>query len=189
VNSELALCLSASLETTRLVLEPMGERHADLFFKPLQDDALYRWISMDKPVSVEWLRAHWRRIEVRVAPDGETAWPTWAVRCKQTGSYVGRVDAEIDDTLACLNLGYYFFPAFWGQGFATEAVFAATEQLILRGVHRLVATVTLGNHASERVLEKAGFAFTRVLPGNDTLRGELVDDREFVRLARQSRPC
>ena len=87
----------------------------------------------------------------------------------------------VDDDRVCTNLGYYLFPNFWGKGFATEAVQAAADHLLRQGIHRLVATVTVGNHASARVLRKAGFAFTRIIPDTDTLRGEPVDDEEYVR--------
>jgi RimJ/RimL family protein N-acetyltransferase len=146
----------------------------------LHDDALYQWISMEKPSSVAWLRDHWRGIECRMATDGQTAWPTWAVRRKVDDVYLGRVDAEITLTMEASNLGYYFFPPYWGQGYATEAVRAVTQHLLSQGVHRLVATVTDGNTASERILQKAGFIFTRVLVGNDVIRGEPMDDREYV---------
>ena len=177
---ELAMRLSAPVDTARLALEPMGERHAAAFFSPLQDDAIYEWISMEKPESLEALQARWRSIESYLAPDGLTAWPTWAVRRLVDGAYIGRVDAEIDADLVALNVGYYFFPPFWGQGFATEAVAAVTQHFIQQGVHQLIATVTSGNKASTRVLEKSGYQFTRVLPGNDVLRGIAVDDDEYV---------
>jgi RimJ/RimL family protein N-acetyltransferase len=50
-------------------------------------------------------------------------------------------------------------------------------------VRRLVATVTVGNVASGRVLQKAGFSFTQILPANDIIRGVAFDDEEYVRLA------
>lgn len=180
MQAEVALRLCPLLDSERLVLEPMGERHAEAFFAPLHDDALYQWISMDKPSSLERLQRQLRRSECRVAPDGQTAWPTWALRRKLDGVYLGRVDAEITLSMQASNVGYYLFPPYWGEGYATEAVRAATQHLISQGVHRLVATVTTGNLASERVLQKAGYSFTRVLVGNDTIRGEPVDDREYV---------
>jgi len=159
----------------------MGARHADAFFAPLQDDALYQWISMDKPASVEWLRARWLRNERRMAPDGQTAWLAWAVRNKTDGIYLGRVDAEVNGALEAINFGYYIFPSHWGRGYASEAVIAATQHLIAQGMHRLVATVTAGNQASVRVLQKAGYEFNRILPGNDVIRGVAVDDEEYVK--------
>jgi RimJ/RimL family protein N-acetyltransferase len=183
MQADVALRLCPPLDTDRLALEPMGERHADAFFEPLHDDAIYQWISMEKPSSVAWLRDHWRGIERRLAPDGQTAWPTWAVRRKSDSAYLGRVDAEITLTMEASNLGYYFFTPYWGQGYATEAVRAVTQHLLRQGVHRLLATVTAGNTASERVLQKAGFAFTRVLVGNDVIRGQAMDDCEYVLIA------
>ena len=159
----------------------MGARHAEAYFAPLQEDALYQWISMDKPPSLEWLRARWQRIESRISPDGQTAWPTWAIRRKTDGAYLGRVDAEVNDALEAINLGYYLFPVHWGQGYASEAVAAATQHLMDQGVHRLVATVTAGNTASTRVLQKAGYRFNRILTGNDVIRGVAVDDEEYVK--------
>ncbi|MBA4342772.1 MAG: hypothetical protein C0423_11560 [Methylibium sp.] len=181
----LAQRLAAAIDTPRLLLEPMSEHHAPAFFAPLQsDEALYRWISMDRPKSLEALRAHWRRIEQsgRISPCQGFAWPAWALRRKADGQYLGRVDAEITPALEASNFGYYLFSPHWGQGYASEAAQAATQALAQRGVRRLVATVTVGNGASARVLQKAGFVFTRVLPGNDCVGGVAVDDEEYVKV-------
>lgn len=184
MQTDVAAPLAAALETPRLVLEPIGERHADAFFPALQEEVLYRWISMARPASLEELRARWRRIESRMSPDLQFAWPTWAVRRKADGQYLGRVDAEINEALEATNLGFYFFSPHWGCGYATESVVAVTAQLMVRGVRRFVGTVTVGNIASARVLRKAGFVFTRILPGNDLIRGVAVDDEEYVKVAR-----
>ncbi|MBP9147549.1 MAG: GNAT family N-acetyltransferase [Rhodoferax sp.] len=180
IQTHIAQLLAAGLETPRLHLEPLCTQHADAFFPLLQEEPLYRWISMNKPASLEGLRENWRHIECRMSPDQAFAWPTWAVRRKSDGQYLGELDAEINDCLEAVNFGYYFFSPFWGQAYATEAVMAATRQLRQRGVRRFVATVTVGNQASVRVLQKAGFAFTRTLPGNDRIRGAMVDDEEYV---------
>lgn len=115
MDADMALRMCPPLETDRLVLEPLGERHADEFFEHLQDDALYQWISMEKPASLQWLRGHWRGIESRLAPDHLRAWPTWVLRRKSDGVCLGRVDAEITRRRQ-VALGYFLgsdkLPAF-----------------------------------------------------------------------------
>ena len=58
-----------------------------------------------------------------------------------------------------LEIGYGFNPAAWDQGYATEAVHALTVHLLGQPrVRTVTAQTVLGNRASERVLEKVGFA-------------------------------
>lgn len=179
----LAQALCVPLQTPRLHLVPRTAAHAQAAWAPLQDDALYQWISARKPASVHSLQEDWRRVESRLSPRGDEAWPTWAVLTREHGTLLGQVDAVVTPDGVCSNFGYYLFPAHWGQGYASEATQATVGHLVSLGVHRLVATVTVGNHASARVLQKAGFAFTRILPGNDVLRGVPVDDAEYQFLA------
>lgn len=178
---QFAHTLCAPLQSARLRLEPLSHAHAEAAFEPLQNDALYQWISMNKPRSVATLRDDWRRLATRMSPDGTRAWPNWAVLCRESGALIGEVDAEVNADRVAANFGYYFFADYWGRGFATEAVQVAANHLLTHGVQRLVATVTVGNRASARVLEKAQFSFSRILPDNDTVRGMLVDDAEYVR--------
>ena len=49
----------------------------------------------------------------------------------------------------------------------------------LVGVLKLLATVTEGNEASYRVLEKSGFVKSRIIPNNDTIRGIKYSDVEY----------
>jgi [ribosomal protein S5]-alanine N-acetyltransferase len=58
-----------------------------------------------------------------------------------------------------VEIGYGFIPEVWGHGFATEAVEALVAHLLaLPTVTAVSAQTALANRASERVLEKAGFA-------------------------------
>lgn len=197
MHPDTAALLAAPLLTPRLALEPQNAGHAEAFYPALLDDeALYQWISMDRPASLERLSRHWLALAQRGyrAPDGRHAWPTWAVRRQHDGALIGRVDAEVlvakDDeggsTLLASNLGFYFFSPFWGQGYASEAAAAALAHLAACGVRRCAATVTVGNHASGRVLRKIGFRLHRILPGNDVIRGVAMDDEEYVWEAAQA---
>lgn len=56
------------------------------------------------------------------------------------------------------DVGYWVAPAYWGQGFATEALRAFVAQA--RTLGPLVAGHFEDNPASGRVLQKGGFAYT-----------------------------
>jgi RimJ/RimL family protein N-acetyltransferase len=83
---------------------------------------------------------------------------------KETGEVIGfsgvKYVPEIDET----ELGYRFFPEFWGIGLATEAGRASVDfARVDLGLRRLVAMVHPDNLASARVLEKLGFSIERQL--------------------------
>jgi RimJ/RimL family protein N-acetyltransferase len=170
------------LTTARLVLEPLTGEHAALLWSSMQDPAIYEWISMTAPTSVAVLKEHWDETAVGyLSPNGVEAWLGWAVRRTADGVYIGKADAVVDDEDIATNVGYLYFPWAWGQGYATEATIAVAEHLARMGVVEQRATVTVGNHASGRVLEKAGFVRTGILKDNDLIRGVKHDDILYVR--------
>ncbi len=69
--------LDQNLETERLNIKPLKASDAVAAFTKLQDDDLYRWISMSKPKSVESLQANWLRNESRTSPDYKEIWLAW----------------------------------------------------------------------------------------------------------------
>lgn len=67
-------------------------------------------------------------------------------------------------------IGYYFKPATWGRGLATDAVATLTEHLFAKpAIVRVWANVMEPNRASARVLEKAGYVHEA------TIRSALLD--------------
>ena len=173
--------INVTIATPRLRLEPLDGRHAAPLFDGMRDPAIYEWISLPPPTDLEQLRARWSRVALRPLTGVPVLDFVWAVQRVADGAWIGRVDAEITAPDVATNVGYVIIPAYWRQGYATEAVTALSEHLRHHGAVRQHATVTLGNEASCRVLERAGFVRERVIKGNDTLRGVPVDDLEYVR--------
>jgi RimJ/RimL family protein N-acetyltransferase len=56
-----------------------------------------------------------------------------------------------------IEVGYWLFAHARGRGVATRAVRAVTREAFASGLWRVEAHVRLGNEASDRVLERAGF--------------------------------
>lgn len=86
----------------------------------------------------------------------------WAVVEKASGEVVGACGFHFVADGPELELAYHFKRSHWGRSFATEAACAcvlyATEAL---AATRIIAGVEVGNAASRRVLEKAGFCYER----------------------------
>ena len=145
----------------------------------MQNNDIYEWISTIPPQSVEQLAERWRRCESRLGPDGEIRL-NCAVRRITDGAYVGKFDAIISSEKIATNIGYFFIPKYWGEGYASESVQAISKHLIDHGIKELRAMVTVGNTASCRVLEKAGYRKTRIVSANDTIRGIKFDEVEYI---------
>lgn len=81
----------------------------------------------------------------------------WVVLDNQTGDWLGLAGLLVDQHEGFVDLGYRFFPEYWGKGLATESVGAVLkygfEDLALPEVQ---ARVLPENKSSIRVLEKAG---------------------------------
>ncbi|MFE5672237.1 GNAT family N-acetyltransferase [Agromyces sp. NPDC056523] len=60
-----------------------------------------------------------------------------------------------------VEFGYGLVPSARGHGLATEAVRAALTHAATHGARRAAAETEIGNHASRRVLEKAGLVEVR----------------------------
>ncbi len=85
------------------------------------------------------------------------------------------------------EIGYWLAREYRNRGLITAAVKAVTqygfEQLELT---RIEATAFVGNAASERVLEKAGFSCEGILRGYHRKHGQPIDVRMYARLAQEA---
>ncbi len=80
-------------------------------------------------------------------------------------------------------IGYFFKPAAWGRGLATDAVRVVTAHLFATpAIHRVWANVMAPNRASARVLEKNGYVHKATLHASILDRdGERHDELIYAR--------
>jgi len=88
----------------------------------------------------------------------------WILREAGGGEPVGRAVLRhlLVEGVDEVEVGYAFYPAFWGRGLATEVATACLE-LGRRELHlaTIVAVTSPGNRASQHVLQKVGLAYER----------------------------
>jgi RimJ/RimL family protein N-acetyltransferase len=83
----------------------------------------------------------------------------FAIERTGDGALAGAIGLEIDRVGACAKLGYWLGRAYWGHGYATEAVNAVLGYgFAVLELERIWAPHFGWNAASARVLQKAGLA-------------------------------
>jgi ribosomal-protein-alanine N-acetyltransferase len=133
----------------------------DRFPHPYTEEAGRSWLAYATSVSPETNFA----IEV----DGEAAGGIGFI----VGTDVERVSAEI---------GYWLGEAHWGRGVTSAALAAVTAHAFAAyDLHRLFALPFAANHASRRVLEKAGYQFEAVLRSSAIKDGRILDQALYGR--------
>jgi RimJ/RimL family protein N-acetyltransferase len=82
----------------------------------------------------------------------------YVIEDTDSGTILGGANLRLFDPMRdTVELGYWLFVEARGRGVATRAVRALVEDSHSRGINRVEAHVRIGNVASERVLERAGF--------------------------------
>lgn len=140
-----------TLETERLLLRPLtldDARHFTTLFEG-DWDAIKQTGRMPYPPTEAAVRT-W------IASHLGAASHVFLVMRKQDRAAVG--GGGFGGTVHLAELGYSFGRAYWGKGYATEAVRALLEYARPLGLRQLDAYSFVDNPASARVLEKAGFA-------------------------------
>ena len=151
-----------SLETERLAFRPPRLADAAALFEFLGDDTAMQYTTVREAVRDcrRYIAAHERqRRRIGCAP--------WVIIEKQAGRTIG-VGGVYEDPFDAgwgVEIGYFFAPAAWGQGFATElALFCVAWAKQEARWPALCAFAHPDNMASQRVLQKSGFRQQRYVP-------------------------
>lgn len=83
----------------------------------------------------------------------------WGIELSETGELIGMIDV-VGYHNGSPIIGYCSGPAYWGNGYMTEALKAVIEELFSNGHAEILIEAMVDNIGSNRVIEKAGF--TRV---------------------------
>jgi ribosomal-protein-alanine N-acetyltransferase len=157
------------LMTPRLTLRPLEKRDVDAVFAMMRDDETMRfwdWPAFkDRGVVADI-------VDAQVADVTAGTAMYWAVALSPDSDIIGSCDlSDIDRHHKRAEVGFLFSRAYWGNGYAREAMEAIVEFAIADlKIERLWARFHTGNAASQRLLERLGFI------REGTLRGHIVRD-------------
>lgn len=81
------------------------------------------------------------------------------------------------------ELGYWIAPAFWGAGYASEAVGAVVRHADDMGIPSLTAQVFQDNERAARALTRSGFVYLGADEAHSVARGGMVPTFRYIREA------
>ena len=158
------------LETPRLILRPIEAADIPVFVPLLNDYAVSAHLArVPHPYTEKDAHDFLKKMAGSAPSGGDYA---FAIVRNNDNAYIG--GCGVHPSLGW-EIGYWLGRAFWGQGYASEAVLRlirfAFEEL---GAGKLKAEWFNGNPASGRVLAKLGFMATGETMSNALARGHKV---------------
>jgi len=163
-------------------LEPLGDQHLEDIALLLEDDGVLRYTRVPNPVPPGWER-EWLRLYEQGRRDGTRE--AFAVVDDDAGSLLGLALAfGIDREGRQLELGYVVAPDARGRGVATQTLELLTQWAFSElDALRIELWISVGNVASKRVAEKAGYRCEGTLRSYHFKQGIRDDFEIWSRLA------
>lgn len=150
------------VETDRLILQEFSTNDADFVLQLLNEPAFHQYIG-DKGV---------RTVDDAISylyngPIGsykKYGYGLWLAKIKKNNTSAGMCGLKNRDVLEIPDLGYAFLKRYWSKGYATEAALGVINYAKVHlQLPRLVAITHPENKGSEKVLQKIGFQYKKVI--------------------------
>lgn len=140
------------METDRLIIDTVKETDKEDYFTN---------ISHDKKVLETFICRYAETLEDFDFSDYSGREDLFAIRLKENGRLIG-ILSLFDEKDGSCEIGYGIGSAYWGRGYATEAVKRFIDYLFEeKDVHTVRSSCFIGNGASRRVMEKCGMTYER----------------------------
>ena len=144
-----------TVETERLIMRPFEYVDRDAFFRMGTEPAIVRYVGNNPFVDLNQAEA---ALQSWFFDDYQNyGYGRFACVWKETGEVIGFSGLQYVRQIEETELGYRFFPEFWGRGIATEAGVASVQFARELGLKRLISLIDEDNLASARVVQKLGF--------------------------------
>lgn len=145
------------LETTRLILQTWTLADAENLFEICRDDEVMKYVGTGK--GYKTLKEAEDFLCWAADYQTKNGFCRWKIIKKSSGEIIGSCGFARPHGTEEIELGYLLARKHWSKGFATEAA----EACLHFGFNKLdfreiIAMTDLENAASQRVLEKIGFA-------------------------------
>lgn len=154
------------LATDRLILRELSLDDAPFILQLVNEPSWLRFIGDRGVRDLDGARAYLQNGPL--AMYARHGFGLYKVELKEDGTPMGMCGLIKRESLPDVDIGFAFFPRFWGGGYAREAALAVISYSRTKwGLKRILAIVNPENHSSIKLLGRLGFTFQRMvrMPG------------------------
>ena len=175
---------TAILETERLILRPFELSDTESVYRNLASDPdVVRFMCYEVCESLEAAHKHieqWLEYFNKLTPG--SSWCLFSIVLKSGGELIGTIDFHENDREAhAAEIGYQLGKAWWGNGYATEALRAIIDYCFESvDLNRLWADHDSRNIASGKVLRKAGMLYEGTARQCYVRKGHVADKVSYA---------
>ena len=178
------------LETERLILRDFQESDFESYYRLKSDDKTMYYLQDIRLRFREEAQEDFRQVLAdRDSPDRKLFF--FHMELKQTHEQVGSIGYTVTGNTPVgklVNMGYFTYPRFWGQGYTTEALKAVLEYCFtVDNVYRVSTGCLANNVGSEQVMRKCGLIKEAEHQDYEWHDGEMKTRLEYRLLRREYR--
>ena len=163
-----------NLATKRLILRRVDDNDVEQLYEILSDIEVakydYFYPIKSKTEAIKFIERYNEQLE-------ENEEITWGITLKETNKLIGICClGDFDEGARRSEIGYDITQQEWSKGYATEALGVVVDfGFNTMNLNRIEATITPGNDASVRILEKLDFIQEGIVRERDLIKGKLED--------------
>ncbi|PIW62814.1 GNAT family N-acetyltransferase [Shewanella sp. CG12_big_fil_rev_8_21_14_0_65_47_15] len=141
-------------QTERLIIRPFTEQDIDALFLMNSIPAMLKYIPTAAFTSREQAEALFHNVILQDYQ--QRGFGRWAVEHKADNKVIGFCGPKFIPEFNEVELGYRYFPEYWGMGIGSEAALAALKAFPQFGIDKTIALILEGNVGSEGVAKRVG---------------------------------
>ncbi|WP_404468927.1 GNAT family N-acetyltransferase [Sutcliffiella horikoshii] len=166
-----------TVETERLSIRELESDDLQAIYNIRSNKDIFKYVIWG-PINFENTK---KMLDRQIDFQNEQERKVYVFAVTSSNNIVGECFLVITDHNETAEIGYYFGPEYWGNGYAVETVNALLEfGFTDLGLHRIFAKCDFENIGSINVLSKAGFRLEGELKKESKIKGEWRDSLLFA---------
>lgn len=167
-----------TLETERLILQPISLSHASVLYEMYSDDETIQYVPLPKHHTLADTTDYLQKLITNNEAKKATV---WSVYSKENAQVFGNLGLYVEDAVQkTASIGVIIHKNFWRKGYVVEALHEVMDfSFSTKELVRIEARVDTENTASARMLEKLGMVYEGTLRKDANIKGSQRSTRIY----------